>query len=590
MTLIAGSRRALALTTGPALVTHGRGRVGVVICDAWGYDALCARRSLRILSDRLAEAGYPSLRFDWPGTGDALDVPGDADPLGLCDAALDEAIARLRRETRVEAVVLIGLGFGALLALRAAERAPEPLAGLVLMAPVVKGRTWLRELQARSALIGEITGAPPRPGPDDALEIAGLAMSTRLAETMRAQDLATLARPQAGPVLVMPRAGKTGEERLAGRLATEAGDATIPFEGYDEMMGDPTGSQPPEQAFDRLIDWLSAAVPCGQGDRPEARPVEAGELHLRGDAFRETPILFGPQDRLFGVWCAPARAVPYARPVLFLNAGATPHVGWARGTVEMARALAERGIASLRMDAADIGDARPVPERAEIVHYDAAQIADLASALDVIGLRAGASGGTVVVGACSGAYLALNGAVADRRIAHVVAVNLQRFLWDPRDDVAAVLKFGHTSAQGYGRKLFEADKWRRVIAGKSDPLGIARNLALRAWRKGERALAPWLFGLSPFSRLYNEVHTNLWVLAKRDVRLDLLFSEGDPGLAQLPAFFGSGSRRMAEYRNLAVTRIPDADHNLTPRAARARLLEYVAVAARASVQAAHAAE
>ena len=348
--------------------------------------------------------------------------------------------------------------------------------------------------------------------------------------------------------------------------------------GYDELMTDPTGSLVPEADFARVLSWVQRLLP-----RAGAAPADEGTgvlpaARLVGPAFAETLCLFGPQQAMAGVWCAPSRPDPQALPVILLNAGGNPRAGWARGGVELARALASAGIASLRFDIADIGDSRPLPGGPEVVHYHAGLPAQLSAAIDLCEAMGGGSR-VVVTGNCGGAYLALNGALADTRIAHAVAVNLQRFLWDPRDDVAEVLRFGHSSASEYGRKLFDPGKWRRVLAGKSNPLGILRSLAVRTWRQGERRLAPWLFGLAPFSRLYRQVHANLAALALRGVAIVLVFSEGDPGLAQLDTFFGEGWKRLAAYPNVDVVMIPDADHNLTPEAARLALREQVIGAA-----------
>ena len=49
------------------------GDVGVVICQGLMRDGLLAHCSLRMLGDELAAAGYWTLRFDYPGTGDSLD-------------------------------------------------------------------------------------------------------------------------------------------------------------------------------------------------------------------------------------------------------------------------------------------------------------------------------------------------------------------------------------------------------------------------------------------------------------------------------------------------------------------------------------
>ena len=45
----------------------GGGALGVVLCGSWEYEALATHQSWRVLADRLAEAGLPTLRFDYLG-------------------------------------------------------------------------------------------------------------------------------------------------------------------------------------------------------------------------------------------------------------------------------------------------------------------------------------------------------------------------------------------------------------------------------------------------------------------------------------------------------------------------------------------
>ena len=49
------------------------GRRGVLLCGACGFEQMAAHRPWRALADRLAAAGCPTLRFDYPGEGNSGD-------------------------------------------------------------------------------------------------------------------------------------------------------------------------------------------------------------------------------------------------------------------------------------------------------------------------------------------------------------------------------------------------------------------------------------------------------------------------------------------------------------------------------------
>src|SRR6202163_5118052 len=120
--------------------------VGLVICKPFGYEVMCSHTSLRAFADSAAEMGVPALRFDYCGTGDSADIEPQADQLQVWTKDVLAAIAELQRRTGVERVCLFGLRLGALLAALAASQS-ESVSSLVLIAPVISGRRYLRELR-----------------------------------------------------------------------------------------------------------------------------------------------------------------------------------------------------------------------------------------------------------------------------------------------------------------------------------------------------------------------------------------------------------------------------------------------------------
>jgi hypothetical protein len=135
-----------------AAVAQGRASArphAVLICNAFGQEALRSYRMLRLLADRLARAGHVVLRFDYYGTGDS---GGGCDEFGLPQARDDIAAADLRLKAHAPGlpVCWIGLRAGANLAMDAAGSpgAATPNS-LVLWDPIVDGEEYLQEL-ARS--------------------------------------------------------------------------------------------------------------------------------------------------------------------------------------------------------------------------------------------------------------------------------------------------------------------------------------------------------------------------------------------------------------------------------------------------------
>ena len=109
----------------------GGGALGVVLCGSWEYEALATHQSWRVLADRLAEAGLPTLRFDYLGAGDSL---GASQAPGALDAAVGSikaAVAFLRQSAGVNCVALVGLRLGAALAMLAAEECEVEAAVLI---------------------------------------------------------------------------------------------------------------------------------------------------------------------------------------------------------------------------------------------------------------------------------------------------------------------------------------------------------------------------------------------------------------------------------------------------------------------------
>jgi uncharacterized protein len=169
-------------------------RHGVLICPAFGQEAIRSHRVVRVLAERLARRGHPVLRFDYFGTGDSM---GDDEDGHLVAWAHDVLVAdqQLRQMGSVDATVWVGMRLGAAVALRAAAAAPSGLGRVVLWDAVLDGPRYLEELREKHvATLEKAFSLLPRPHPRRLMrdadryrdEAIGFALSAPLREQLAA--------------------------------------------------------------------------------------------------------------------------------------------------------------------------------------------------------------------------------------------------------------------------------------------------------------------------------------------------------------------------------------------------------------------
>jgi len=547
------------------------GRKAVLLLSPIGYEELCIRATWRVLAEMIAAAGHTCLRFDYPGTADAIDCVGEPDGISDWLAAARRCMAFLREYNPGVELVLIGQGLGASLAAQLGAEAPD-VAGAALMAPVVKGRNYLRELQAWSRMVTERIGIGPDPLDDSGYNVSGMSLASSRVAAIKAIDLTKATQPPAARVLLVERGQAPQGSAIANSLKTLGIDVTsIDYAGYEQILENPTPVEPQLGTLARIVAWVDDLPqgPAREAGRavetlPPARPIV-------GPHYEELPVWFGPEQRLFGVLCQPRGRKPSAIAIL-ANSGRDYHIGWGRAGVEQARALAERGVASFRFDGSGIGDSPPSDNAPAEVIYSDDHITDLIHAVDYAEKLD--AGPIAIVGRCSGAYGAFQVAVQDRRIRTIVPINVMRYVWDPRESVADAIQSAHRSASHSLALLFSKQSLRRLLSGNlrfKAPIVffVKRLFKTIASRKSQASDG------QPKIDLYGEGHRRFQILASRDVRLALLAAEGDQSLGEFRTYMGRGGKRLRRYPNASMKIFPKADHNFTHASARTQLTKAI---------------
>lgn len=539
----------------------------VLFLSPWGMEELCTRKLQRIMAERLSAVGVASLRFDYPGAGDSLDPEtGDVGGQSWAQSAVDAA-KTLQELSACKKVVVIAQGVGCAVACESLRKTGE-IDAMVLMAPVVSGRNYLRELAMWSSMIDDGLGLHAEQRLKNAGSIAGLVMPDGVADTLKKINLLKIETSPSEDCLFVTRRERVVESDLQKHFAS-LGSKTevIDFTGYDELVSSPTLSIIPHDLIEKIVNWVKDR--SGTVSHQAMNTVALETTHLRGAGFVETPVQFGAGGRLFGVLCEPVDQRKGAT-VAFLNSAYDRHSGWGRLTVRMARDMAIEGIASLRFDGANIADSPPLQGVPQQVLYEEAQNIDVMEAIDF--LESQNKGPVIAAGRCSGAYVAFGSALADERIKAVVVVNADCFRWQKGRSVEDSLNRKPRSFGEYRERMFSGSTFTRIVKGEVDLLSAGINICKAIWKQVGVRTARLFRSHNEFGR---SVYTAFDDLKARNTKVALLYSENDAGLDHFNYYFDVNGRGLVAYPNVSFSILPNADHNLSPEHARKIYLDKV---------------
>ncbi|MBT8080249.1 MAG: alpha/beta fold hydrolase [Gammaproteobacteria bacterium] len=546
----------------------------VVICNPVGHELIHAYRSIRHLADALARRGFAVLRFDYSGTGDSTGEQLDAGIVTAWQQDVAAALAYCREQCAAEAVHLVGIRSGALLAAAAAADASVP-GSLILWDPIASGKRLVRELQANSRL-AYFQSAP------DMLEAVGFPYSTEMQQQLKVLDLVTSVADVDSPVLLVTREQQP-DTRLAAKLGEKTGDVQVlELPGLEEMLIEPHHTIVPHAANAAVANWLAQQDGATANSVPMPNPSPAGEF---GMTVESTDILESPVDigesGMFGIHCRPASDAATERPmVLFGNAGSIYHIGPNRLYVMLARRLAAAGFASIRYDLANIGDGLRFPHLEENRAYPAKAVQYITEVIEYARQQLGHES-VILTGFCSGATQAFHAALAQKPTAaliEITMVNPKIFYVQDMPKHANAENLVMRRASYYRRAIRDPERWARLLKGDIDfgqLFGFLRRrmaqLSKRAWRRLLR-----VFGKGAGTRLGDDLQR----FRATGRKLSFFLSSRDPGLTVLLESSGGVARRLIDEGSVPLTIIEDGDHTLIQKRCRddfmQRFIDHVA--------------
>ncbi len=553
---------------------------GIVICPPLGHEQVHSQRSLRHLADALAAAEFPVLRFDYHGTGDSEGTDEDPESVAAWLSNIRDAHAWLRHELGCRRVTLIGVRLGATFATYTATE--TSVEGLVLWAPVVKGRAYVREMKVLSQ-----TSALPRNDTPRGIEAGGLVLTDQMVSELSRLDLLQT-RPECRRVLIVGRDDAPAESTLCEHftaLGIEAAQCVEP--GYVDMMTEPHDTKVPGRAIARMVAWLRASQDTTAPEALRALSAKSITMFPYPDpeafsfetprALREKAVWINREPELFGILSEPASgAAPKAPFILMVNAGAAYRVGPNRLYVSLARQLAAHGFRSLRMDLSGLGDSVCSDPERENDPYPATAFRDIDLALRYLRDELGVER-VVLMGLCSGAYAAFQSAaqLASPMVIESVLINPLTYFWAEGMTIENAPAQQLKSFQDTMSSIWQPRKWLKVLAGRSK-LGMRGVLKLlrERWRLGKAKPKSGLLRREhavPSHPAEEDLPGDLDRIVHRGRHLACFFARSDPGFGLLTLHARRKVNQLRRAGILDVYFLDDANHTFTNRAPRRAL-------------------
>jgi pimeloyl-ACP methyl ester carboxylesterase len=240
--------------------------------------------------------------------------------------------------------------------------------------------------------------------------------------------------------------------------------------------------------------------------------------------------------------------------------------------VTLARRLGRAGFRVFRFDVAGIGESPATPGTQENRLYNEASNADVQTAIGRLTQDEGFNR-FVLIGLCSGAFLAFHTTLADPRVAGQVLINMPTFHWKEGDTLELATRRSFKSTRFYLHGLLQGHMWTRLATGEINVRGIAGAFKDRWVQKAKDRLGSWL----PNPPLVEgvDVLTSFKTIAERGTESLLLYSAEDGGLDEIERHIGREGARMHSRPNFAFETIEGADHTFSPVVTREALFHAI---------------
>lgn len=540
--------------------------IAVVIIGPVGPEYMHCFRSIKYLAEKLAQSGHHCIRYDPIGMGNSS---GILESNGIWQKWVKSPIMfteYFKSKLDIDDIVFIGLRSGCLVLAESLKKVQ--LKAAVFWYPYTRGAAFIRDIQIiDSILINESNTSKGK-----TLEGGGYPLTEELQISIKKLNLLADEYTNIQDSLVIESKETTSKSKLYAKINdSEANVESIFLDGLDAMTKQAAISKIPHDNITIIDDWINK-LSISKTDVIKSY-INEQKSNVNKD-FKESTLVIDDKNTIFSVLTTPI-INSNDTIVIIVNSGSAHHVGPNRFHVDTARALAKKGISTLRIDISNLGESsenyeqdanHPYPEEApDDINLTVNYIAEHYSYKNII-----------LCGLCSGAHNIFHAALSSSNdnLKKIIIINPLTFYWKTGQSIFAPEDHQTEIEEVYYQKqMYSYKKWVKLITNPEKIFNIIHFLFLFSIKKIKSLWAKFktMLHIQANSVLENDIEK----LGGEGISISLIYSKDDPGQKILMSSASGIIKKHSELNIYTSTMITDADHTFSSRKSRKKLLEAI---------------
>ncbi len=525
----------------------------IIFIGPIGPEYMSCHRSIKLLSEKLAQSGFHSIRYDPLGMGNSS---GNLEDSGLWNKWLNTPTAinnHLFKKFNINETIFIALRSGCLILSEVLKKTPVKAA--ILWYPHTKGKAFIRSIQLLDSVLYKKDISPT----NYAMEGGGYPFSVETQNKIKNIKLSDINIDLIENILTINSADLSNKTKTP--VWAKVKDDQVYLDGLDNMVKQVTLSTIPHSNIDFITNWVNQ-LKIGSSINPHLHTNHT--TNYEHEEYKETIININTNNKIFSVLTTPTYQ-DLSIIMVFVNTGAAHHVGPNHIHVDTARALAKYGVSTLRIDISNLGDSAVNYHVDPPNEYPLSATQDINSTIDYIDKYLPHKK-IALCGISAGAHNIFHAALnsSSNKLSQLIIINPETFYYKQNDEHTMLSSQNPQTEIDqvyYQSQFLNFKKWGALLTNPKKIYTISCFMLFYTIKKVKNITLKLLNLLN--LRIKTVLEKDLELLWYKNISITLIYSQGDPGHQILISQAGDSIKKYTKKNLFSSIRINNADHTFS---------------------------